>query len=371
MDPSFSYVLFEDFLYALYAEVHRARGKGLLARLSPYLSPSAMQTFGPGGAEVEDIVIGAMRLVRADGDAARVRATVRFDSNFTERTAQAAQAYYVSETWTLGRNPRARSRTPDKTRIFACPNCGAPLEAVVQGTCSHCQKQVANGEFDWIVEQAYLERRETRGPMLTEETAEEGSDLPTIVDPEAQGLARALATRDPAFDWAAFQSRVALIFQEFQTAWAARDLAKMRPFLSDNMFQQQMYWVETYTNQHLRNVTENARITSIVLARVTTDAFFDAITVRLYAPSLDYTLADDGRLVCGNRSKPRRYTEYWTLIRGSSRRGRPRTDPACPNCGGPLSVNMAGFCTYCKAKVTTGEFDWVLSRIEQDEVYAR
>jgi hypothetical protein len=30
---------------------------------------------------------------------------------------------------------------------------------------------------------------------------------------------------------------------------------------------------------------------------------------------------------------------------------------------------MAGTCKYCQAKVTTGEFDWVLSRIEQDEVY--
>ena len=31
---------------------------------------------------------------------------------------------------------------------------------------------------------------------------------------------------------------------------------------------------------------------------------------------------------------------------------------------------MAGVCTYCQVKVTTGDFDWVLSRIEQDEVYA-
>jgi len=32
-------------------------------------------------------------------------------------------------------------------------------------------------------------------------------------------------------------------------------------------------------------------------------------------------------------------------------------------------VNMAGYCEYCKAKVTSGEFDWVLSKIEQDEAY--
>jgi hypothetical protein len=31
---------------------------------------------------------------------------------------------------------------------------------------------------------------------------------------------------------------------------------------------------------------------------------------------------------------------------------------------------MAGSCEHCNAKVTSGEFDWVLSRIEQDEAYA-
>jgi hypothetical protein len=30
---------------------------------------------------------------------------------------------------------------------------------------------------------------------------------------------------------------------------------------------------------------------------------------------------------------------------------------------------MAGACTSCGAKITAGSFDWVLSRIEQDDVY--
>jgi predicted amidophosphoribosyltransferase len=50
-------------------------------------------------------------------------------------------------------------------------------------------------------------------------------------------------------------------------------------------------------------------------------------------------------------------------------RGAPRMDKACPNCGAPLNVNMAGRCEHCDAKITSGEFDWVLSRIEQDEAY--
>jgi hypothetical protein len=30
---------------------------------------------------------------------------------------------------------------------------------------------------------------------------------------------------------------------------------------------------------------------------------------------------------------------------------------------------MAGECEHCGAKVTRGEFDWVLSKIEQDDSY--
>jgi len=30
---------------------------------------------------------------------------------------------------------------------------------------------------------------------------------------------------------------------------------------------------------------------------------------------------------------------------------------------------MAGICGYCQAKVNSGAFDWVLSRIEQDDAY--
>jgi hypothetical protein len=32
-------------------------------------------------------------------------------------------------------------------------------------------------------------------------------------------------------------------------------------------------------------------------------------------------------------------------------------------------VTMAGACNYCGAHLTAGEFDWVLSKIEQDDSY--
>jgi hypothetical protein len=143
----------------------------------------------------------------------------------------------------------------------------------------------------------------------------------------------------------------------------------VRPYLSDSLFQFQLYWVAAYRRQGLRNITENAKIATIQLARVISDRHYDAITVRVYASSLDYTLDAAGNVVGGDRAKERQYSEYWTLIRGASRTGAPRTDPVCPNCGAPLDINQTGHCGHCRAKVTSGEFDWVLSRIEQDEAY--
>ena len=144
----------------------------------------------------------------------------------------------------------------------------------------------------------------------------------------------------------------------------------MRPYLSDNLFQSQLYWIDAYKRQHLVNRTDGARIVSVHLCRVVSDARYDAVTARVFATGLDYTVNEAGEVVGGNKERPRPYSEYWTLIRGVDRSGAPRATPECPNCGGAsLAVNMAGKCKHCDAKVNAGEFDWVLSRIEQDEAY--
>ena len=95
--------------------------------------------------------------------------------------------------------------------------------------------------------------------------------------------------------------------------------------------------------------------------------------MRLWASGLDYTVRDaDGKRVSGSARSKRAYSEYWTLIRGATVRGAPKaSDANCPGCGAPLDkVSMAGNCEYCGAHLTRGEFDWVLSKIEQDDSYA-
>jgi len=136
------------------------------------------------------------------------------------------------------------------------------------------------------------------------------------------------------------------------------------------LFDMQRYWVETYKVAGLCNVTEEPTITTIELSRVLRDAHFDSITVRVVGFCKDYTLDAGGNVVAGSKNDVRFYTEYWTLIRAARMSGAAQATLVCPSCGAPADqINMAGTCEACRVKITLGAFDWVLSRIEQDEVF--
>ena len=100
------------------------------------------------------------------------------------------------------------------------------------------------------------------------------------------------------------------------------------------------------------------------------DRYFDALTIRIWATGKDYVIREpSGERVRGSKHRDRAYSEYWTLIRSANRRGAPVTQPACGNCGAPLHITQSGECEHCGAHITTGEFDWVVSKIEQDDSY--
>lgn len=371
IDPDFSQFVFEDFVFRLFSTAHRARHSAeTLATVAPYVSPVARDALArrePVGEPVQSVVIGAMRTYRVDiGD--RVRVGIEFEANVSTW----AGTFYSVENWLFGRDPERRSKPPGATKGFPCPNCGAPWQTASAGTqvCASCGEVVDNGRFDWVVDQIVLASIDERPPTLTTDVPERGTDLPTYRQPDVDARWLELERADPSVTDGTLGARLRMIYDELHRAWESNDLAPARGLLSDGLYDYLQYWIEAYKRQGLRNELVDMRITHTALAKIARDRYYDAITVRIWATGKDYVVREaDGDVVRGSRIRERKYSEYWTLIRSSARRGTPVATPSCSNCGGPLKITMAGACEFCGAHVTAGEFDWVLSKIEQDDSY--
>lgn len=373
-DPSFSMILFEDLAVRLYAQAHgHAFPGGRLDDLAGYLGTKARQqlrAFHTADAAAPTVLVGSFRVVDAFRGKTSESIVADVESNITTASGGAEKTRFVRELVTFSRVNDLLTRPPSGARTFGCPACGAVFEARDQLLCEHCGETIHACEHDWALVYLKVRAEVATAPALTASHPEHGNRRPTVVDPRMEAAWQGLCADDPAQTKAALAARLALIYQGLNAGWSARDEQMLRPHLSDGLFDYFRYWLAAYRHHGLKNQLDDMRITGWELAKVTRDAFYDAVTVRLYATGLDYTVeAKSGKVVTGSRSVPRPYTEYWTLIRGRGVRGAPRAEPVCPQCGGPLAISMGGSCEHCQAHVTRGEFDWVLSRIEQDEAY--
>ncbi|HVG25174.1 MAG TPA: TIM44-like domain-containing protein [Thermoanaerobaculia bacterium] len=304
-DPNFSQITFSDFCYSLYARAHTARGTGELDRYAPYLSAgarTALRTRGPKGLrEVRGIVIGSFKVTDIGGlDGPMVVATITYESNYTEISAAGEQSWYVVERWMLERRRDILSPPPEKAKADHCPRCGAALATRTDGSCEYCGAKIENGSFHWFVRTISLVGREERGPLLTSDVPEEGTDTPTRFQQRFAQRRLSFNESNPGFDWSAFEQRVREVSAELQEAWTARDWERVRPLESESLFQMHRYWIDAYRRQQLRNVVADFRVLRIEPVKIDDDAFYESITVRIWAEGRDHTLDESGDVVSGS-----------------------------------------------------------------------
>jgi len=380
-DPDFSMVLFEDFASTLYIESQRARHDArALKGLAPYWAEAPLASLAaraPRGAVVEAVVVGTLRPQSVSEEGTRLSIECWFEANLHLRVVEEgasgkpakALTHFVTEYWTFSRERDAKTRPWTGVRKLGCPNCGAPLAAGGDARCPSCGEASGGGRFDWQVTKIDVASLEARPHSFTGTAEEVGTYGETLFAPFLRPKLENLFKADPGLSAKSIEARLRLIFTTMQSAWSAQDLRPLRAFVSDRQYDALSYWIEAYKEQGLRNLMDNPLLTKFVFVRVERDAHYDALTLRIWATGCDYTVDRDGRVVGGSRTSERHYSEYWTLIRSAAARGTPRLDQACPGCGSALTLNMAGPCEHCGAHVTSGEFDWVLSKIEQDEAY--
>ncbi|HXA28680.1 MAG TPA: transporter [Candidatus Angelobacter sp.] len=202
-----------------------------------------------------------------------------------------------------------------------------------------------------------------------------GATLPGTDDGATGGGAESVSAgldtikaHDPAFDQAAFVADVERSFFVVEQAWSERKPELSRRVMADGVWQQHKVQIEQYEAQHRHNMLDSLAIGNATVVAAHSDQTYDTITVRIHAASADYDVDDQsGRVVRGNRSVGE-WTEDWVYQRSAdavTKPGNGTLSAHCPNCGAPLDLDLAGVCSYCKAPIMSGKYDWVLTRIDQ------
>ena len=264
-----------------------------------------------------------------------------------------------AERWTFTRAAAARTPLSGGVTASKCPACGAELRLGLDGTCAHCKASVTNGSVDWVVSDV-------------QPAAFVGYSADSALGPAATTVADGIATlasSDKEFAIGAFEARAKTAFLALQDAWCKRNLDAGRAFMSPGAYFTWSAQLETMAGEGRRNVMENLAVRSIEPVRVIHGRVFDDLTVRIAAAAADYEVDKNDKIVFGDRSV-RPFKEEWTFQRsvGVATSNKPGTlENTCPSCGAPVSLTQIGECRYCKAAVTSGKFDWVVSRIEQED----
>ena len=237
---------------------------------------------------------------------------------------------------------RAHSKPPGASQTFPCPNCGAPWQAAATGTqvCATCNQVVDNGRFDWVVDQISVDSIDERPPTLTTETQERGTDLADLQGRRSRrrmGRARRRRSRGHRGDARA----------------APRD--DLRPPQQGVVEQRSRAGARLRLRRPLRlpRSTGSTRTSARACATSSPTCGSRRSSTRRSCATSSTTRSrsgsgapartsscksETGQVVRGSKHRERAYSEYWTLIRSAGKKGAPKAEPTCGNCGAPLDV---------------------------------
>ena len=380
-DAQFSEVLFLDFAHSLYHKLYTSLSTPALKDVKPFLSDEIKLQISSAGEQKPrtEVVVGNLQIMEVDIHSNFVNIIVDFDANFTTTRQGKSFRHILKERWVFSRRGQQQMSDPAAMRDLACPNCGAPNDFNDVGTCNYCHTQIVAGDMTWMVQKIIIQKHEhVRAESLGYYAPEVGTNSPTLFDPFLQQKGGAFIQRhqlaNPAEYWNTFMDKVVReTFVTMYRAWSDRDnWNSVRHLLSDRLHESNAFWIRLYQEHGYYNRLENIQLTKIDPVKITSDNFYESITVRIFAHAIDYTENENGQLIGGDKKRPRTFSEYWTFVRkiGVEKPEEQFDVHKCPNCGAPSDkMSDSAVCQYCGTKTNLGDFSWVLSNIAQDEAY--
>ncbi|MDA3799020.1 MAG: TIM44-like domain-containing protein, partial [Kiritimatiellae bacterium] len=178
--------------------------------------------------------------------------------------------------------------------------------------------------------------------------------------------------RDRRFNEDQFMIRCKNIFPLLQEAWSKQDVTGVQHFMSDGLYESTSLQVKMQEAQGVFNKITNIKVLNTTVVDVESDEFFDTLHIAITAMAVDMTMSIEKKSLLYGNHLPERFREVWTFVR------RPGTktlenngllEGYCPNCGTALTISTSITCDSCSALINSGEYDWVLSEITQDEAW--
>jgi len=163
------------------------------------------------------------------------------------------------------------------------------------------------------------------------------------------------------------------LFIKLQNAWTARDWDTIRTFETESLFEQHRNQLQGYITNNQINVMDRICVNYAHLYAYRQEGDKEVLTVRLNSRMQDYIIdATTKQVIKGDKDLDIYNTYLLTFIRKNGVKTKPGTTEVnttnCPNCGAPTQITSSGKCEYCGSVVTTGEYSWVLSNLQRENV---
>lgn len=179
-----------------------------------------------------------------------------------------------------------------------------------------------------------------------------------------------LMQRDSAFDEVHFIERVKQTFTSLQGAWSQQSMEPVRSLMSDAVYDRLNLNLKlNRANGYINKITD-IDIKDAHVVSYSCDNSFDVIIVSISANANDYYVKEGSQKRHGLTNEI--FREYWSFLRKPGVKTLTKggaIEGFCPNCGAPLSLSDKTACRSCKALITSGEYDWVLSEITQAKAF--
>ena len=198
-----------------------------------------------------------------------------------------------------------------------------------------------------------------------------GGDLDSVAG--AAGMRRplppavdAIRALDQGFEMESFLQRAEMTFFLVKRGIQRNDAAAIRPYLNDTVFAAVSQNIAQSKSQHHHALLESLNIRGVALEDAACNEQGQSLQVHFDLVYRAKTL-DDSNTVVNDEGEDRSHAERWTFTRSATARTALNGGviaAKCPACGAELRLGLDGVCSHCKASVTNGAVDWVVSDVQ-------